>query len=215
MKKFIKRLFFIPLGIIFIYALLAFAISDPKPDYMVDDLSNFEKISLSELSTNHIEEGKFKSVVKLQATALRTIDKEFYGQAIYIKNNENIDQILIGVTNNLISRIEIWKDQKLIDVIEKGFVRKMTYGQKQKLAIQFSEYSNTYPVNVKSGIRMQMYHHTPFWGSVANISCDLSKYGDLSGEKEISVFAKSIESDRQPQINFSNFRVWKNFSSFD
>lgn len=91
----------------------------------------------------------------------------------------------------------------------------MTYGQKQKLAIQFSEYSNTCISNRKSGIRMQMYHHTPFFGSVANINCDLSKYGDLSGEKEISVFAKSIESDRQPQINFSNFRVWKNFSSFD
>jgi len=219
MKKFIKGLLFVPLSIILFYILLAFSFRDPKPNYTVKDLSNFDKISLSEISTNHIEEGKFKSIVNLKHTNYRKLGKQFYGQAIHIKNNENIDQILIGITNNSISRIEIWNNHKLVDVIEKGFSGKMTFGQKHGLTVRFSEQSDANQpdakYNVKNSIRMQFYRRTHFFGSIGNINCDLSKYGDLSGEKEISVFAKSIESDHQPQINFTDLNVWKNYISAD
>ncbi|MEZ4984607.1 MAG: hypothetical protein R2795_06180 [Saprospiraceae bacterium] len=40
-------------------------------------------------------------------------------------------------------------------------------------------------------------------------------YGDLSGNKELTVFAKSIDGDTLSLPHFSDRRIWKNYASFD
>ncbi|MCO6475113.1 MAG: hypothetical protein J5I94_00760 [Phaeodactylibacter sp.] len=42
-----------------------------------------------------------------------------------------------GVTSNLISRIEVWNDGRLVEARELGFMKKMTRGARQELSVEF------------------------------------------------------------------------------
>ena len=59
------------------------------------------------------------------------------------ENNPNIDRIFIGITNNLISRLEIWNKSELIETKELGFMKKMTWGEEQTMVIDFQDQTNS------------------------------------------------------------------------
>jgi len=173
-----------------------------------------DQIALSEITTENSEIGTFKCSSKFKQDNFDSSTKEFYGQEIIIANNPQVDRILIGVTNNLISRIEIWKQAKLIDEKELGFMKKMTWGEIQTMTIDFYDQTNK-KYNGKSKISMRFFSGAGFLGDIGTINIDLTEYGDLSGNKSIGVFAKSIDSNFVNEPEFSDLRVWKNYNSFD
>lgn len=53
------------------------------------------------------------------------------------------------------------------------------------------------------------------FSDIGIINFDLTEYGDLSGKKELSLFAKSSESTIEKKPEFSELKVWNNYKSFD
>ena len=202
-------------GAMFLIGTTAYiAISDSKADFTKEIVTLNVPISLSEISTKYTKRGHFKSAVQFQHENHSTAAKEFYGQEITLANNPKVDRILIGLTNNLISRLEIWKDGQLIQSEEKGFVGKMTWGEPQTLSVAFYD-QTTSKYEGKSKIAMRLYSGSGFLGDIGTLHMDLTEYGDLSGEKTIGVFAKSLSSVEVNKPTFSNLRIWKNYRSFD
>lgn len=62
---------------------------------------------------------------------------------------------------------------------------------------------------------MRFFNGTGFFGDIGTINMDLTKYGDLSTDKSIGVFARSINSSSVNEPEFSDLRIWKNYKSFD
>lgn len=214
MKKVIKIILGISLGIIFLFATTAFIISDPKADYIKQDLNLTDQISLSDIKTENLEIGTFKSSVKFRHNNRNSSTKEFYGQEIVISDNPQVDRILIGITNNLISRIEIWNQNELIETKELGFMNKMTWGQTQTITVAFYDQTNT-KYSGESKVSMRFFNGTGFFGDIGTINLELTKYGDLSGAKTIGLFAKNIELDTVTKPEYSDLKIWKNYRSFD
>lgn len=86
--------------------------------------------------------GAFKSSLKMVIRNFDSQNKEFYGQEINTFNNPKVDRILIGVCNNLISRIEILNQNELVATREIGFMDKMSLGETQTLSIDFYDHTN-------------------------------------------------------------------------
>jgi hypothetical protein len=214
MKKTIKTVLGVLIGSSLLFATTAFIISDPTPDFVKKDISQTDLISLSKIDTDNEKIGSFKSSVEFNHNNSNRSTKEFYGQEILISENPRIDRILIGITNNLITRIEIWKANKLIESKEVGFMDKMTWGETQSLTVEF--YDQTYKkYKGHSKISMRFYNGSGFFGDIGTINIDLTKYGDLSGDKSIRLFAKSMTSKINNSPKFSDLKIWKNYLSFD
>lgn len=191
---------------------LAFAMSDPQPDFAAT-VDQSQHISLRQLETRNQQVGVFKSSVSVLEPVTEVEGTTFYGQRVNIAENNRIDKILVGVTSNLISRVEFWKNDSLVDVKELGFVGKTTRGQPHNLTVTFSDETNP---KYNSKITMQFHSGSGFFGDIGVINLDLSPYGNLSGNKEISVFAKSLTtSSDAPHIEFGTLKIWKNFHSTD
>ncbi len=201
-------------GITILIAMTALIISAPRADFTTQNISLIDQITLSDITTKHLEKGTFKSSLKFKQNNFDSPTKEFYGQEIIIADNPQVDRILIGVTNNLISRIEIWNQNILIETKEIGFMNKMTWGEMQTMTVDFYDQTND-KYNGKSKISMRFYDRTGFFGDIGTINLDLTKYGDLSGHKSIGVFAKSTESNCVNEPEFSDIKIWKNYKSFD
>jgi hypothetical protein len=214
MKKFTKTISLIISGFILLFVTTAFMVTDDKADYIKEDLSGFEIISLSAIETDHTEMGNFKTSVNFRQISSALANKEFYGQEIRINNNPKIDRILIGVTNNLISRIEVWNKDRLLEIKELGFMNKMTWNDTQTMTVQFYDQTN-FKHNGKSKIAMRFYSGTGFFGDIGTINLDLTAYGDLSADKEVLLFSKSLKSNKIKEPSFSNLQIWKNYKSFD
>jgi hypothetical protein len=214
MKKITKSILGAFVGIAILFATTAFIISDPQADFAKQNVNLDDQIALSQITTKNLENGFFKSSVKFKQNNFDSPTKEFYGQAINIADNPQVDKILIGVTNNLISRIEIWNRNNLIETKELGFMDKMTWGETQTMAIDFYDHTNE-KYKGKSEISMHFYSRTGFFGDIGTLNFDLTKYGDLSGNKSIGVFARTVDGNTINEPEFSNLRVWKNYKSFD
>lgn len=192
----------------------AFIISDPKADFTKQNVKLSDKIALSKITTKNFEKGTFKTALKFKHDSSNNLIKEFYGQEILIYDNPKVDKILIGITNNLISRIEIWNKNILIETKEMGFMSKMTWGEVQTMTIDFYDQTNE-KYKGKSKVSMCFYSGTVFFGDIGTISLDLTDYGNLNGDKSIGIFAKSNDSDYLNQPKFSQLNIWKNYKSFD
>lgn len=214
MKKIAKFILGGLAGITILFATTAFIINDPQADYIKQTVSLNDQISLSEISTKNSEKGTFKSSLKFGQKSSISSTKEFYGQEIIIADNPQVDRILIGVTNNLISRIEIWNQDNLMETKELGFMAKMTWGETQTMTIDFYDQTNV-KYNGKSKISMRFYDGTGFFGDIGTIDFDLTKYGDFSGDISIGVFSKSLDSNTVIEPEFSDLKIWKNYQSFD
>jgi hypothetical protein len=214
MKKVTKSIIGILAGFTVLFAVTAFIISDPKADYVKENINLNDQVSLSEIMTENSDIGTFKCSLKFKLDKFENSAKEFYGQEIIIAGNLQIDRIFIGVTNNLISRVEIWNQNEQIETKELGFMDKMTWGESQTLSVDFYDQTNK-KYKGKSKVSFRFYGGTGFFGDIGTINVDLTKYGDLSGNKSIRVFAKSIESNNANEPEFSDFRIWKNYQSFD
>lgn len=214
MKKITKSIFSVFVGIAIFFATTAFIISDPQADFTKHRISLNDKIMLSEIMTENSEKGTFKSSLKFKQSNFNSPTKEFYGKEIIISDNPKVDKILIGVTNNLISRIEIWNQNNLVETTELGFMSKMTWGETQTMAIDFYDETNE-EYKGKSKISMRFYSGTGFFGDIGTISFDLTDYGNLSGNKSIGVFARTIDGSPINEPEFSDLRVWKDYKSFD
>ncbi|NEN23841.1 hypothetical protein G3O08_10040 [Cryomorpha ignava] len=213
MKKIARVLLKILSALLILIAITAFIIKDPSPDYLKNDLTDFDHLSITNLATENSKIGNFKSSVNFNQRNSNALEKEFYGQEIRIHDNPKLDRILIGVTNNLISRIEIWNKNELVEAKELGFMEKMTWGETLAMSVAFYDQTNTrYPG--KSKITMRFYSGSGFFGDIGIINLDLSDYGNLNGEKEISLFAKTLDSEKVNQPKFTDLKVWKNFKSF-
>jgi len=214
MKKIAKFILGGLAGITILFATTAFIINDPQADFIKQTVSFNDQISLSEISTKNSEKGTFKSSLKFEQKSSTRSTKEFYGQEIIIADNPQVDRILIGVTNNLNSRIEIWNQDNLMETKELGFMAKMTWGETQTMTIDFYDQTNV-KYNGKSKISMRFYDGTGFFGDIGTIGLDLTKYGDFSGDKSIGVFSKSLDSNTVIEPEFSDLKIWKNYQSFD
>src|SRR5690606_37280213 len=129
-------------------------------------------------------------------------------QRITISGNPNVDRVDIGITSNLISRMEIWKADKLVEVKELGFMAKMTWGKMQRLSVEMMDESNS-RYSGKSQIRMRFTDGTGFFGDIGTLSFDLTPYGSFAGEKTIDVFQKTLVDDKDlARGEFANLRVW-------
>lgn len=215
MKKSMKIILTTCLSFIFLVTISAFMISDPYPDFNKKEVDQLDNIAIAKIETKNTVLGSFKSSVDFKQGSTNHNSKDFYGQNISIKDNPNMDQILVGVCNNLISRIEILNKNELIETKELGFMNKMTWGDTQKISVEFYDQTNSKHKD-KSNISMRFYSGTGFFGDIATINLDLTKYGDLSGDKVISVFSKSINIQtitNKPE--FSNLSIWKDYKSFD
>lgn len=214
MKKTAKSILGAISGIVVLFAMTAFIVSDPRADFTKQILSLNDQISLSEITTKNAVMGSFKSSVKFTQKSFNNPTKEFYGQEIVIADNPQVDKILIGVTNNLNSRVEIWNQNNLIDTKELGFMKKMTWGETQTMTIDFYDQTNE-KYKGKSRISMHFHNGTGFLGDIGTINFDLTEYGDLSGDKSIGVFAKSITLKTSTKVDFADLQIWKNYKSFD
>lgn len=214
MKKITKLILGISTGVTILFSASSFIISDPHPDFRVPSFRLDEQIALSEITAKNSELGAFKASVKFKRKNADSPAKEFYGQKIIIDDNQQVDKILIGITNNLISRIEIWNQDNLVETRELGFMDKMTWGDTQTMVIDFYDHTNK-KYKGKSKISMRFYGGTGFWGDIGTINFDLTEYGDFSGDKSIGVFAKSINSNAISPPEFYDLEVWKHYRSFD
>ena len=201
-------------GITMLFVTSAFIINDPQADYLKQKISLNDQISLSEVLTKHSEKGTFKSSLKFKQKSSERSTKEFYGQEIIIADNPKVDRIRIGVTSNLISRIEIWKQDNLLETKELGFMDKMTWGETQSITVDFYDQTNK-KYKGKSKILMRFYSGTGFLGDIGTINFDLTKYGAFNGDKSIGVFAKSLDSNSVIEPLFSDLQIWKDYQSFD
>src|SRR5690606_888276 len=213
-----KRIAKISTGIIaefvLIFATTAFVISDPKPDFEKRNINLSDYFSVSKIESDNSRIGTFKTAVKFQMKNYNNLEKEFYGQEIIISGNPNVDRILIGITNNLISRIEIWNNKKLVKVKEIGFFNKMTWGDTQTMTVQFYDETNTKYAE-KSGISMRFFEGQGIFGDIGGTRLDLTNYGNFNGDKTIKLFSKSIDSEKASKPKFLDFKIWKNHQSFD
>ena len=214
MKKVTRFILIVCSGLTLFFATTAFLLSDPKADFTKKSIRPNDKIYLSKISTKNRVDGAFKSALKFRHTDSNISSKAFYGQEISIRNNPLVDKILIGVTSNLISRIEIWKQDELVQIKELGFVSKMTWGETQTMVVDFYDSTNE-RYNGNSKISMRFYNGTGFFGDIGTINTDLTEFGDLSGDKSIEVFSKSLDSDSISEADFSDLEIWRNYKSFD
>jgi hypothetical protein len=214
MKKITKSILGGIVVIAILFATTAFIINDPQADYIKQTVSLNDQISLSAIRTKNSEKGTFKSSLKFEQKSSESSTKEFYGQEIIIADNPQVDRILIGVTNNLISRIEIWNQDNLMETKELGFIDKMTWGETQSITVDFYDQTNE-KYKGKSKILMRFYSGTGFLGDIGTINFNLTKYGDFNGDKSIGVFAKSLDSYSVIEPKFSDLQIWKNYQSFD
>ena len=204
----------VPALAILFFVLIGFIIRDPQPDLQTEDFIN-RMVPLADIETTNRDEGVFIGMVNFSREAGLNPPKEFYGQVISIEGNGQIDKILVGITSNLISRIELWRLGELVASKELGFVGKMTWGEQQTLRVVFYDQRNPrYPGTSK--VTLQFYDQKGFFGDIGTASLDLTGYGDMSGEKSLGVFARSLSGgDVSVSPTFSNLRIWKNYHSFD
>lgn len=214
MKTIAKTIIGLIAGIAALFVTTAFIVCDPQADFTKQSISLSDQISLSEITTKYLEKGTFKSSLKFKQNNFDYSTKEYYGQEIAIADNPQVDKILIGITNNLISRVEIWNQNNLIETKELGFMNKMTWGETQTMSIEFYDQTNE-KYKGKSKISMRFYGGTGFFGDIGTISFDLTKFGDLNGNKSIGVFARTLVANPINEPEFSDHRVWKDYMSFD
>lgn len=214
MKKYITITLTIGSGAILFVFISAFWVRDPKPDFSLKELDQFQEIVIDDIQTENKATGNFKTAATFNQPNSNTAHKVFFGQEIKLNGNPNIDRILIGVTNNLISRVEVWNNDLLVETKELGFVGKMTWGENQEMTVDFYDQTNA-KYKGESKITMRFYTGSGFLGDIGTIGLNLTKYGDVNGEKKLTVFTKQLESGQVTPPAFSNLRVWKNFASFD
>lgn len=209
MKKWFKKLL-APVALLALTpAVLIFLLRDPQPDFRQAAPKNGDHIALDAVQSGHDRAGTWKSVAAFR-TLSPASEHAFFGQEILIKGNEQLDRIRIGITGNLISRVQIWKQDQLVDTKELGFVGKMTWGKTLRMSVDFHDATNAKYAG-KSKVHLRCYSGSGFLGDVATISMDLSDYGDLSGAKSIGVFSEGP----QQIVDFAELRIWKNYQSFD
>jgi hypothetical protein len=190
-------------------AVLFFLMRDPQPDFRQASPQFHQFTALNEVPSDHDRAGTWKSVATFR-TLSPASEHSFFGQEISVQGNEQLDRIRIGITGNLISRIEIWKQDQLVETKELGFVGKMTWGKTHRMSVDFRDATNARYAG-KSNIHMRCYSGSGFLGDVATISMDLSDYGDLSGAKSIGMFSEGP----QQAADVADLSIWKNYQSFD
>lgn len=214
MQKITKSILGILVVIGAFLATTAFIMSDSQADFTKQSVRLHDQFSLAAIDTKNVRKGSFKSSVKFTKKAFDHNQEAFYGQVITITNNPHVDKILIGITNNLISRIEIRNQNKLIESKEMGFMNKMTWGDIQTMSVEFYDQTNGKHKG-KSNILMHFYERTGFFGDIGTISFDLTKFGDLRGDKSIGVFAQTNDANTMDEPMFFDLKIWKDYNSVD
>lgn len=215
-KKVLKWLGGLSVLLLAIILIAGFSFSDPQADVNIADPIEGKAVILSEVLTKFTKVGVFKSSVDFHSPNRNEIKgRDFYGQRITIAGNPNVDRIDIGITSTLISRVEIWNGDELVEVKELGFMDKMTWGDAQRLYAEMMDETNS-RYSGKSEVKMRFTKGSGFFGDIGTLSFDLSKYGSFAGEKTIDVFQKSLVAQSALQKGaFTNLKVWRNFASAD
>ena len=210
----LRKIMIFLLGATSILSAAIFFIADPSPDHFVQVVAEGQQTPLGQITTRNTAIGAFKSEVAFNHKIKSDQGKAFYGYELSISGNDRLDRIAIGITNNLITRMETWNGNKLLEQQELGFVGKMSWGDDQTMSLAFYDQTNTrYPG--RSHISLRLFSGRGFLGDIASLPVDLSAYGDLSGEKGIGIFARSLDAKPIAQPTFSNLKIWKNYASWD
>ena len=196
--------------------IVGFSFNDPQADVTIANPIEGKTVILSEVATEFTKVGVFKSSVDFHSPNRNEIKgRGFYGQRITVTGNPNVDRIDIGIASNLISRVEIWNKDKLVEVQELGFMDKMTWGDVQRIYVEMMDETNS-RYSGKSEVKMRFTKGTGFFGDIGTLSFDLSKYGSFAGEKTVDVFQKSLVAQSAVHKGeFTNLKVWRNFASAD
>jgi len=215
-KKVLKWLGGLSAILVAIILIAGFSLSDPKANITIANPIEGKTVILSEVPTEFTEVGVFKTSVDFHSPNFSEMKgRGFYGQSITVGGNPNVDRIDIGITSNLISRVEIWNKGKLVEVQELGFMDKMTWGDTQRLYVEMMDETNS-RYSGKSEVKMRFTSGSGFFGDIGTLSFNLCKYGSFTGEKTIDVFQKSLVAQSALQKGeFTNLKVWKNFASAD
>ena len=172
------------LGATSILGAAIFFIADPSPDHFVQVVAEGQQTPLGQITTRNTAIGAFKSEVTFNHKIKSDQGLAFYGYELSISGNDQLDRIAIGITNNLIARMEIWNGNQLIEEQEIGFVGKMSWGDDQTMSLAFYDQTNTRYLG-RSHISLRLFSGRGFLGDIASLPVDLSAYGDLSGEKAL------------------------------
>ena len=210
----LRKIMIVLLGATLILGAAIFFIANPSPDHFVQVVAESQQIPLGQITSRNTAVGAFRSEVTFNHKIKSDQGKAFYGYKLSISGNDQLDRIAIGITNNLITRMETWNGNKLIEQQELGFVGKMSWGDDQTMSLAFYDQTNTrYPG--RSHISLRLFSGRGFLGDIASLPVDMSAYGDLSGEKSIGIFARSLDAEPIAQPTFSDLKIWKNYASWD
>lgn len=196
--------------------MVGFGLSDPQSDFQMNKPVEGKAIFLNEIVSANEEKGAFKSSIDFKFPDFNTMTaRGFYGQRLRVVGNPNVDRIDIGITSNLISRVELWKGEDLVEVKELGFMNKMTWGDVQRLSVEMVDENHSRSKG-RSNIKMRFTKGIGFFGDIGTINVDLTPYGSFAGSKAVEVFQKPVEDDSMiSRGEFSNLKIWKNFTTAD
>lgn len=190
---------------IFTLTLSAFIIKAPAPDFYQAEISNATSIFYKDINTHNTHEGTFKSLVNLNMTPVSNDANEFYGYRIEIKNHPQIDAILIGISNQLISKIELWNKGQIVSSKQQDFIEKLNWGKTQNMSVELVNK----PFCNETKIHMRFYKKSGFVGDIASIDMDLSDFHIMEDINSISLIQES-DSGNTPESLFKNLSIWKN-----
>lgn len=215
-KPFFKWLALTGVSLILIFLTVGFGLAEPKADLEVVKPLAGKSIFLNEIVSTNEENGAFKTAVNFKSPVFDDdTNRAFYGQRLRIVGNPNVDRIDIGITSNMISRVELWKAEKLVEVKELGFMDKMTWGDTHRLSVEMVD-ENHSRSNGKSSVKMRFTKGSGFFGDIGTIGIDLSSYGSFTGSKAVEIFQKPVEEGAViAQGEFSHLKIWKNFTTAD
>ncbi len=103
------------LGATSILGAAIFFIADPSPDHFVQVVAEGQQTPLGQITTRNTAFGAFKSEVAFNHKIKSDQGKAFYGYELSISGNDQLDRIAISITNNPITRMEIWGNGNKVD----------------------------------------------------------------------------------------------------
>ncbi len=94
----------------------------------------------------------------------------------FFENNPKLDEIRIGFTSNLISRIEFWKEDSLLKFQELGFMKKMNWNNKLDFSVSIQQKVD--PIKKSAPyIQMRLNESNGFFGDIGSIKINLERLG--------------------------------------
>lgn len=198
---------------IFLYVLMGFVIKDKGSDVAIMSPTLDDKIVLASVESGGDDLGSFVSQVDVVLPSTVDAAMFFVGQKIIFSQNADIDSILVGVTSNLTTKAEIWKNGIITHTSHLGFMKKVTLGTPYtfRLEMEREKPSNK---NSKNRLITHCYQGSSFFGDTGTLVVDMSRF-DASLDSVVAVQNFGHITGSRRSLSFSKWEFWNNYKSFD